>query len=111
LSGVRNTEFPYTIARDGAVVLETAGTGQNVQVGSIEVIPNAGTAAPDGAGVFRLVQNGVVVTESGVPAAQPSTHMLISIPPTATTPGSHSQIRQIAQLISSCLPRSWTGSV
>jgi hypothetical protein len=39
----------------------------------VRLTPDPGTQTPAGAGVFRLTQNGVVVTESGVPSAVPTT--------------------------------------
>jgi hypothetical protein len=58
----------YTIAPRGSFTLPTSGTASTVQVGSVLVTPSAGSSAPSGVAVFSLRNNGITVTESGVPA-------------------------------------------
>jgi hypothetical protein len=65
--------------------LETDGAPAGINVGSVQVVPDAGTTSPVGAGVFRFtplgteVSSQIVVTESGVPAATPTTHALVYV--------------------------------
>lgn len=76
-NGSAGSSFPYTIAPGGAFILQTDGSPASVHAGSAQVMPDPGTPTPAGAGVFRLTQNGIVVTESGIPAATPTTHARI----------------------------------
>jgi hypothetical protein len=79
LNGVTASVFTYDIPADGAIVYETAGAAAAVTVGSIEVAPAEGSNAPVGSGIFRFVQDGVVVTESGVPAARESNRVRVFV--------------------------------
>ncbi|MGH8248864.1 MAG: hypothetical protein ACREUU_20845, partial [Gammaproteobacteria bacterium] len=45
----------------------------------VQLVPDDGGAAPAGAGIFSLVQNGTTTTESGVPAALATTSARIYI--------------------------------
>ncbi len=58
----------YSIAARSSFTLQTPGTASTVQVGSILVTPTPGNAAPSGVAIFSLRNNGVTVTEAGVPA-------------------------------------------
>ncbi|MBZ5554985.1 MAG: DUF11 domain-containing protein [Acidobacteriia bacterium] len=75
--------FSYSIPARGLYVLQTDGAPSVINTGSAQVIPDAGMTAPAGAGLFRntpigtLASSQVVVSESGVPAALPTTHALI----------------------------------
>ena len=59
------TSVPYSIADRGAVSLETVGGADLMIVGYGRVLPT--TPAPAGVSIFGLRQNGVLVTEAGVP--------------------------------------------
>ncbi|MDD5543529.1 MAG: hypothetical protein PHX83_10190 [Acidobacteriia bacterium] len=77
--------FRYTIPVGGLYRLETDGAPAGINAGAMQVVPDAGTMTPQGAGVFRFAPIGVevgsqiVVSESGVPAAIPTTHGLIYV--------------------------------
>ncbi|MDD5544888.1 MAG: leucine-rich repeat domain-containing protein [Acidobacteriia bacterium] len=77
--------FNYSIAAGGVYRLETDGAPTTINVGSAQVVPDSGTTSPVGAGVFRFTPTDsaagsqVVVTESGVPAASPTTHALVYV--------------------------------
>jgi hypothetical protein len=60
-----------TLAMGGVVTSSTTGTATNVQSGYATVAVNAGVH-PYGTAVFSLYQNGVVVSEAGVPASPPT---------------------------------------
>lgn len=66
----------YAMPPNGAFLVETDGRGE-VRSGWVRMLPDSGQPAPAGAGIFRLVQNNTVVSESGVPAAAPSTRVLL----------------------------------
>jgi hypothetical protein len=76
--GTAGSSFVYNIPANGAFVFSTDGSPQNVNIGSIQLTPSSGST-PSGAGVFRLSQGGIVVTESGVPSAAPTTHARVYI--------------------------------
>src|SRR5438552_6863651 len=59
------SSVPYSIVDRGAVSLETVGGADVMIVGYGRVLPTA--TAPAGVSIFGLRQNGVLVTEAGVP--------------------------------------------
>jgi len=65
----RSSVFGYSIAANGAWVFQTDGSSNPLEAGWALLTPDPGSAAPLAAGVFQLCGNGLVVTESGVPAA------------------------------------------
>lgn len=65
--GAPATTTRYLIPPNGAWLLESDGRLET-RAGWIRLIPDGAQGAPFGAGVFRLGQNGAVVSESGVPA-------------------------------------------
>jgi len=74
VGGATNFSFPYSIAPGGFLVLQTDGSPLTVNTGSAQVVPSGGTSTPVGAGIFSFRQAGVLVTESGIPSATPTTH-------------------------------------
>jgi hypothetical protein len=79
VGGTAGSSFLYSIPASGFFVLQTDGSGTSVQIGSVQVTPNAGANAPVGAGIFSSSIQGILVTESGVPSAQPTTKARIYI--------------------------------
>jgi hypothetical protein len=79
LNGAAATSFTYTIAPGGLFLFQTDGSAPSVNVGSLQVIPDAGSPAPVGAGVFSYGPLGMLVTESGIPAAVMTTHARVYI--------------------------------
>jgi hypothetical protein len=74
-----SSAFTYTIQPGGFNTLFTDGAPATVHAGSVQLTPDAGKYTPVGAGVFSLTQGGVLVTESGVPTASPTTHARIYV--------------------------------
>jgi hypothetical protein len=70
VGGTAGSSFSYSIPASGLFVLQTDGSVTSVQIGSIQVTPNAGATAPVGAGIFSFSAGGILVSESGVPSAQ-----------------------------------------
>jgi len=64
--------FTYSIPAHGVYRLRTAGTPAEVQVGSVRVTPAANSGSPSGVSVFSFRNNGVTVTEAGVPTSRTS---------------------------------------
>ncbi len=71
--------FNYSIQAGGFAILFTDGAPSGVNSGSVVVTPDAGTSTPIGAGVFSYAPGGIIVTESGVPAATLTTHARIYV--------------------------------
>jgi hypothetical protein len=77
--GVRSSTFNYSIQPGGAYVFQTDGTPGSPAAGSVQLVPDPGTFAPAGAGVFSFARDGVRVSESGVPAAALTTRARIYV--------------------------------
>jgi hypothetical protein len=79
VSGSTASSFRYSIAAGGFFIFQTDGSPSIVNAGSVQVIPDSSNSTPVGAGVFRFTQGGIVVTESGIPSATPTTHARIYV--------------------------------
>ena len=79
LGGPLASFINYSIAPGGAFVFQTDGSAPTPAVGWALLTPDPGNSTPVGAGVFQLGQNGVVVTESGVPSAAATTRARIYV--------------------------------
>ncbi len=77
--GSGSSAFQYSIQPGGVFVFQSDGSPAMVNEGSVQVTPFAGTWTPVGAGVFGFSRTGVLVSESGIPAAEPTTHARIYI--------------------------------
>ena len=77
VNGSSASSFAYSIPPGGVYVLQTDASPQDVQTGWAELIPDGGTITPEGAGILQFSQNGVLVTETGVPSVAPTTHARI----------------------------------
>lgn len=79
VGGNSNSTFSYNIPAGGVYVFQTDGSPASVHAGWVQAVPDAGMMAPVGAGVFSLTQGGILVTQSGVPSAVPTTHARIYV--------------------------------
>ena len=79
VNGPAGSSFLYTIPSGGLYLFETDGSPSLVNSGSVQVIPDPARSTPMGAGLFSFVQGGVLVTESGIPAATLTTHARIFV--------------------------------
>jgi hypothetical protein len=77
VNGSRASSFPYNIPAGGFFVLESDGSPAGLNAFSAQVIPDAGSTLPVGGAVFSFTQNGILVTESGVPSSNTTTHARI----------------------------------
>src|SRR5437867_9736030 len=77
-SGTSGSAFPYSIPAGGAFVFQTGGQAA-LRVGWVKLTPNPGSPAPVGAGVFSYSPAGILVTESGIPSAIPTTNARIYV--------------------------------
>lgn len=80
-NGATNSSFPYDIAPHGVYVFQTDGSPASVNAGSVRIVPNGiNLTTPVGAGVFSFeTSGGLMVTQSGVPSAAPTTHARIYV--------------------------------
>jgi spore coat protein CotH len=78
-TGGYDSVFEYSIEPNGILVFETDGSPAGINVGSAQAIPDSGSIAPSGACLYRLIDKGVVVSESGSPAAVATTHARIYV--------------------------------
>ena len=69
-NGASGSSFPFSVPAGGAAVFETTGERSTIKSGWISAGSSGEALA--GAVVFRFIQNGVVVTETGVPAGTSS---------------------------------------
>ncbi|MEJ2145304.1 MAG: VCBS repeat-containing protein [Acidobacteriota bacterium] len=79
VGGMTDSSFAYSIAAQGAYVLQTNGASAEAAAGWAVATPSSGSPAPIGAGVFQLSTAGVLVTEAGVPAATPTQKVRIYV--------------------------------
>jgi YD repeat-containing protein len=78
-AGAAASTFTYAIPARGSAYFETDGSSPGLVAGWVRLTPDPGSTAPVGGGLFQLTQNGVVVTESGVPSAVPTTNSRIYV--------------------------------
>ena len=79
LGGPSSSTFSYSIPASGSFMLQTDGSSSSTQVGWARVTPGTGNSAPIGAGIFSYSPQGILITESGVPSAVPTTKARIYI--------------------------------
>lgn len=79
VGGSTGSSFAYNIPAGGFFVFQTDGSPSQVNAGSAQAVPNPPLTSPVGAGIFSFTQNGILVTESGIPAATPTTHARIYV--------------------------------
>jgi hypothetical protein len=77
IGGALASTFSYSIPNGGTYVFQTDGSSQTTRTGWIQLTPNTGNISPAGAGIFSYSPNGILITESGVPAANPTTRARI----------------------------------
>ncbi len=75
--GASGSSFPYSIPPNGVFELRTSDILAATIEGWVEVIPDASNFAPMAGGIFGFTQNGILVTEAGIPSAARTTHARI----------------------------------
>jgi hypothetical protein len=83
VGGVAGSSFAYNIPAGGFFVFRTDGSPSQINVGSAQAVPNPSSTSPVGAGIFSFTQNGILVTESGIPSAIVTTHARIFVDATS----------------------------
>jgi hypothetical protein len=77
--GIAASTFSYSIPPGGTFVLQSDGSSNEAQVGWVLLTPHPGAPSPVGAGMFSFSPAGILVTESGVPSATPTTRARIYV--------------------------------
>jgi subtilisin family serine protease len=75
LGGASGSQFRYSIPPHGVFVFETDGGPFDINTGSVQLLPDSNTSTPVGSGFFSFMQREIRVTETGVPAVVPTTHV------------------------------------
>ena len=60
---------PYSVNNRGGVSLTSAGSAETLSVGYARIQPSVGATTPSGLAIFGFRQNGILISEAGVPAA------------------------------------------
>jgi subtilisin family serine protease len=89
IDGQTNTVFSYSIPARSAKKMKTAGAEADLKTGSVRVVPDANNTTPAGVAVFSFRNNGIVVSEAGVPAVTASSSVRLY----AESSGDSSQIQ------------------
>ena len=71
--GAQTTSIPFLVNNGGSDSETTAGTADAVSVGYGKVQPGAGRSTPSGVAIFGFRENGILVSEAGVPASAATT--------------------------------------
>ena len=62
---------PFEIPDRGGQSITSSGTAESLRVGYGRIRPEAGSTTPSGVAIFGFRQNGVLISEAGVPVAEP----------------------------------------
>jgi hypothetical protein len=79
VGGTTDSSFKYSIPVGGVFRFQTDGFPASARAGWVLMTPDAGTSTPVGAGVFSYGSGGILVSESGIPAAVSTTHARVYV--------------------------------
>jgi photosystem II stability/assembly factor-like uncharacterized protein len=79
VGGTAGSSFSYSIPSGGAFVLRTDGFPATPNSGWVRLIPDPGASTPIASGIFSYNPADVLVSESGVPTSDPTTHARIYV--------------------------------
>jgi hypothetical protein len=79
VGGIAASSFTYSIPPGGAFHFQTDGSPQIQKIGWTQLVPALFNATPAGSGVFSYNPGEVLITESGIPSALPTTHARIYV--------------------------------
>jgi sugar lactone lactonase YvrE len=92
--GTTNSSFQYSIPAGGVYHFQSNGLLTSASIGWARIVPDSSSMTPIGSGVFSYNPSGILVSESGVPSAVPTTHARIY----ADMSGSHDTGLAIANI-------------
>jgi hypothetical protein len=79
VGGTTNSSFRYSIPSGGAFHFQTDGSPATTNVGWVQLTPDFLNPTPIGSGVFSYNPGSTLVSESGIPAAVPTTHARVFV--------------------------------
>jgi hypothetical protein len=80
VDGKSGSAFEYSIPPNGAFRFQTDGSPSETRKGWVDLQPDAGSSgAPVGSGVFSYNPNNKLVSESGIPSANSTTHARVYV--------------------------------
>ena len=79
VGGTTDSSFKYSIPVGGVFRFQTDGFPASARAGWVLLTPDAPTSTPVGAGVFSYSSGGVLVSESGIPAAASTMHARVYV--------------------------------
>jgi hypothetical protein len=77
VGGKGDWAFPYSVPPGGFFRFQTDGFLPDAKKGWVQLIPDPGTFAPVGAGVFSYNPGNVLISESGIPSSPATKHARI----------------------------------
>jgi photosystem II stability/assembly factor-like uncharacterized protein len=77
--GPADSSFKYSIPAGGLFRFQTDGFSTDTKVGWVQLIPDFLSPTPIGSGVFGYTAAGILVSESGVPTALPTTRARVYV--------------------------------
>jgi hypothetical protein len=77
--GTTGSRFAYSIPPGGVYRFQTDGSPASVKAGWVRLIPDEGTWAPVGSGVFGYNPEQLLISESGIPSAAPTTRARVYV--------------------------------
>jgi hypothetical protein len=79
VGGTGDSAFRYSIPSGGVFHLQTDGSPAAINVGWVQLIPDASTPTPIASGMFSNNPGSLLVSESGIPAAVSTTHARVYV--------------------------------
>jgi hypothetical protein len=79
VGGTADSSFRYSIPAGGAYHFQTDGFPTSTKTGSVRLTPSAYNSTPVGSGVFGYNPEGILVSESGIPATSSTTHARVYV--------------------------------
>jgi formylglycine-generating enzyme required for sulfatase activity len=79
VGGTADSSFRYYISPGGAFRFQTDGSPINLHRGWVQLIPDTSNPTPIGSGVFSYNPGGILLSESGIPAAVSTTHARVFV--------------------------------
>jgi enterochelin esterase-like enzyme len=79
VGGTNDSSFNYAIEPGGMFRFQTDGFPAGTNAGWVRLTPDAGTPTPIGSGIFGYNPDDILVSESGIPAANATTHARIYV--------------------------------
>jgi hypothetical protein len=77
--GITSSTFQYSIPAGGAYYFQTDGLSTSATAGWVRVVPGYSNMTPVGSGVFSYNPVNVLVSESGIPSSESTTHARVYV--------------------------------